>query len=100
MVLVTNLSLAPLLRCSGFPATAFSMSVCYDTLDNLISKQLKDTKSAEVYWDGDTDGICNVLRRHGITPVNSVNVIQKGMSIISVVSDNCALLYHITGMRN
>lgn len=100
MVLVTNLSLAPLLRCSNFPATSFSMSVHYDTLANIISKYMKDVKSAEIYWDGDADGICDILRRSGITPVNSVNVIQKGMSIVSVVSENCVLIYRINDMKN
>lgn len=100
MILVTNLSLAPLLRCSGFPATSFAMSVYYDTLDNVINKCMKDAKSAEIYWDGDVDGICDILRSRGITPVNSVNVIQKGMSIVSIVNENCVLVYHINDMKN
>lgn len=99
MILVTNINFSRLLAMSGFSKTSFSTEIHYDTLGGLISTELKDVKSAEVYWEGDTSGITDVLVRNGISPVASVNKIQSGMKILEVMSDDVSILIDIKYMR-
>lgn len=99
MILVTNINLTRLLAVSGFGKIDFSTEIHYNTLGGIISTELKDVKSAEVYWEGDTSGICDVLTRNGIIPVASVNKIQSGMKILEIMSDDVAALIDIKYMR-
>jgi hypothetical protein len=99
MILVTNFDLPTLLAVSGFARTQFSTETTYDTLNGLLANQCRGAKSAEIYWDGNTNGICEVLVRQGIEPVNSVNKIQPGMKILQVVNDNVCCMIDIKSMR-
>lgn len=99
MVLVTNIDFPRLLAVSNFRSTQFSTELTYGTLAGLLANECKQVKSAEVYWEGDTSGICNVLNRNGIQPVESVNAIQAGMKILQVVSDEVSILINIKYMR-
>lgn len=99
MVLVSNVYLPILFAESGINHVSMSIDVEYGTLMEIISRNLKDVKSAEMYWNGDMSGICDVLRRNGIEPVRSVNKIQAGMQILVVRNENSAILYNIRFMR-
>lgn len=100
MLLVTNLDYLTLLRESNFDATTFELKVCYDTLDALVSKKCSKIKSAEMYWSGNSNGICNYLRNKDITPVTNVNPIQEDMKILQVFNEEHCLYIHINKIKN
>lgn len=100
MVLVTNIDFPRLLAISNFRRTQFNTEITYDSLRGLLANQCKGVKSAEIYWDGDTNGICDVLVSQGISPVANVNTIQAGMKILQVIDDNVACLIDIKYMRD
>lgn len=99
MLLVTNIEFGGLLRESGFSRSVFSTSIIYSTLDDILEHKCKGVKTAEIYWSGNNNGICNILSNRGIQPVSSVNAIQTGMKILQVFDTNSCLLIEIKQMK-
>ena len=100
MLLVTNNEFTRLLMCSGYGDTTFNAKIYYDSLDSLLDKYCSGIRSAEMFWQGNTQGIYNVLTKHRIEAVRSVNKIQSGMKILYVISDANALLIDIIKMQD
>lgn len=92
MFLVTDVPFPIMLNESGIRSCSIKANYHYGAVESLINKYCKGFQTAELYWRNNANGICDILRNHGILPVQNVNKLQKNTTVLYCYNDTIAEL--------